>query len=264
MLELSNIKIFNFEAAIRGMRQPFKNTQKSDSMFGLVSEDYFWDNLCDWISDNFSITSDGEYEPVHEFYCDNGIINEDEDAFEYAFIGPNDLELAQRLTKAGSPHNKFLRQILVSFDINAPLYVWKELDTYKVGTVANSESTMHTITKSEFKPSDFSFDGSFYHNNELTIQTGMTILQQQIFLLNILRKHWLEEENPERKKKIWRTIIQMLPSSYMQKRTWTGDYAILRAQVEQREGHRLTEWTDDYLKPLHALPYAENLIFYRG
>ena len=140
----------------------------------------------------------------------------------------------------------------------------KEMDTYKVGTVANSESTMHTIMKREFQPSDFSFDGSFYHNNELRVQTGMTVLQQQIFLLNTLRKHWLEEENADRKKKIWKTIIQMLPSSYMQKRTWTGDYAILRAQVEQREGHRLTEWTEDYLRPLHALPYAENLIFYRG
>ena len=98
----------------------------------------------------------------------------------------------------------------------------------------------------------------------LSLQLHFTVLQQQIFLLNTLRKHWLEEENADRKKKIWKTIIQMLPSSYMQKRTWTGDYAILRAQNEQREGHRLTEWTDDYLRPLHALPYAENLIFYRG
>ena len=263
MVELTNIKVFNLEGAIRGMRQPFKNTTKSDSQFGLSSEDYYYDLVSEWIDENFFIESDEEFECIWNYY-EQAVIDNDEDAIQYALIGPNDLELAQRLAKAGSPHNKFLRQILVSFDINAPLYVWKELDTYKVGTVANSESTMHTIMKSEFKPSDFSFDGSFYHNNELLVQTGMTVLQQQIFLLNTLRKHWLEEENADRKKKIWRTIIQMLPSSYMQKRTWTGNYAILRAQVEQREGHRLTEWTEDYLKPLHALPYAENLIFYRG
>ena len=263
MLELSNIKIFNFEAAIRGMRQPFKNTQKSDSIFGIVSENTYYDIVSDWITDTFFIDSPNEFECVWSYY-EQGILNDDEDAIQYALLGPADLDLAQRLAKAGSPHNKFLRQILVSFDINAPLYWWKEMDTYKVGTVANSESTMHTIMKREFQPYDFSFDGSFYHNNELLVQTGMTVLQQQIFLLNTLRKHWLEEENADRKKKIWKTIIQMLPSSYMQKRTWTGDYAILRAQVEQREGHRLTEWTDDYLRPLHALPYAENLIFYRG
>lgn len=135
------------------------------------------------------------------------------------------------------------------------------MDTYKVGTVADSESTMHTITKKEFEPSDFSFDGSFYHNNELTVQTGMTLLQQDIFILNTLRKHWLNESDEKRKSMIWRTIIQKLPDAYLQTRTWTGNYAILRAQAQQRGHHRLTEWTDDYLKPLHNLPYAENLIF---
>ena len=263
MIELTNIRVFNFEGAIRGMRQPFKSTQKSDSIFGMASDEYYYDILYDWIADTFFIDSPEEFKSVWSYY-DQGILNNDEDVTQYALLGPADLDLAQRLVKAGSSHNKFLRQILVSFDINAPLYWWKEMDTYKVGTVANSESTMHTIMKREFQPSDFSFDGSFYHKNELLVQTGMTVLQQQIFLLNTLRKHWLEEENADRKKKIWKTIIQMLPSSYMQKRTWTGDYAILRAQNEQREGHRLTEWTDDYLRPLHALPYAENLIFYRG
>lgn len=263
MVELTNIRVFNFEGAIRGMRQPFKSTQKSDSIFGMASDEHYYDILYDWIADTFFVDSPKEFGCVWSYY-DQGILNDDEDATQYALLGPADLELAQRLAKAGSPHNKFLRQILVSFDINAPLYWWKEMSTYQVGTVANSESTMHTIMKREFQPSDFSFDGSFYHNNELLVQTGMTVLQQQIFLLNTLRKHWFEEENVDRKKKIWKTIIQMLPSSYMQKRTWTGNYAILRAQDEQREGHRLTEWTDDYLRPLHALPYAENLIFYRG
>ena len=138
------------------------------------------------------------------------------------------------------------------------------MDTYKVATVANSESTMHTIMKRDFKPEDFSFDGSFYNENRLLIQTGMTALQQDIFILNTLRGHWLNETDIETKKKLWKTIIQKLPSSYMQKRTWTGNYAILHAQVNQREGHRLTEWTEDYLASLKTLPYAKNLIFYRG
>ncbi len=123
MVELTNIRVFNFEGAIRGMRQPFKNTQKSDSIFGIASDEYYDDIVSDWITDTFFIDSSDEFECVWSYY-DQGILNlnNDEDAIQYALLGPADLDLAQRLVKAGSPHNKFLRQILVSFDINAPLY----------------------------------------------------------------------------------------------------------------------------------------------
>ena len=121
MVELTNIQVFNFEGAIRGMRQPFKNTQKSDSVFGLASEDTYYDMLSEWINETFFIDCDEEFECIWNYY-DQGTIDYDEDAVVFALIGPADLDLAQRLAKAGSPHNKFLRQILVSFDINAPLY----------------------------------------------------------------------------------------------------------------------------------------------
>lgn len=137
------------------------------------------------------------------------------------------------------------------------------MDTYKVGTTANSESTMHTITKTGFTIDDFSYDESFYNNNDLTIQTGMTVLVQQILLLNKLRDYYLNEKDPIRKKQIWRTIIQMLPSSYMQKRTWSGSYGTLRPLIKQRDGHRLSEWKT-FSDKVKELPYADELIFYKG
>jgi hypothetical protein len=182
---------------------------------------------------------------------------------EINFIGAKDLDLAQRLVKSGSPHDKFLRQIFVSMDINAPLYWWKEMDTYKVGTVADSESTMHTITNNEFVPAMFSFDNSFYHNNNLVVQTGMTLLQQQIFILNKLRKFWLDEKDKKKKEEIWSTIIKALPCSYMQKRTWTANYSICRSIDFQRTGHKLIEWKE-LRDSWRVLPYAEEFIFYRG
>lgn len=133
------------------------------------------------------------------------------------------------------------------------------MDTYKVGTVADSESTMHTITNFDFTPEMFSHDESFYHNNELTVQTGMTLLQQDIFLLNTLRKHFLAEKDVNRKKMIWRTIIQKLPDSYLQQRTWTGNYSILRSLDHQRDGHRLSEW-NVIRKEIKKLPYSKELI----
>lgn len=122
MIELTNIRVFNFEGAIRGMRQPFKSTQKSDSIFGMASDEYYYDIVSDWISETLFIDSPDEFECVCSYYDQGGILNNDRGVLQYALLGPADLDLAQRLVKAGSPHNKFLRQILVSFDINAPLY----------------------------------------------------------------------------------------------------------------------------------------------
>ena len=136
------------------------------------------------------------------------------------------------------------------------------MDTYKVSTVANSESTMHTIMKSEFTIDMFSSDEGFYNDDLLKVQ-GMSALVQDIFLLNVLRRHWLEETDQDRKKMIWRAIIQKLPSAYMQKRTWTGNYRILRSIDQQRENHRLSEW-NTFRDTCRELPYAEDLIFYKG
>lgn len=129
MVELTQIKVFNLEAAFRGMRQPFKNTNKTDSVFGFCSEEAFYSDVVpNFTDENFFIDNDKSYEHINDYYYNNGVVdylyseNDSAEFIEYALIGPNDLELAQRLAKAGSPHNKFLRQILVSFDINAPLY----------------------------------------------------------------------------------------------------------------------------------------------
>lgn len=168
-------------------------------------------------------------------------------------IGPKDLDLAQRLIKAGSPHDKFMRQIFVSMDIKTTIAHWKEIDTYKVGTVANSESTMHTITKRDFTFNDFAY-------NEFSEKTMESIIQD----LNLLRKHYLlEPSGTEDKKKIWRAIIDILPSSYYQTRTWTANYAVLRSIVHQRKGHRLVEWSE-FIEKIHELPYSTELIFYGG
>ena len=137
------------------------------------------------------------------------------------------------------------------------------MDTYKVATVADSESTMHTIANFDFTPEMFAHDESFYHNTELKVQIGMTLLQQDIFLLNTLRKHYLEEKDPQRKKMIWRTIIQKLPDSYLQQRTWSGNYSILRSIEHQRDAHRLSEW-GVFRSIMKSLPYSKELILYKN
>lgn len=241
MLEVTKLEAFNLEGAIRGMRQPFKNTDKSDS--GLTCPH-------------------GEYNMGIEF-CSSCVKPNCSD-IPYFIIGHNDLRIAQGLIKAGSPHDKFMRQIFVSMDINAPLYWWKEMNTYKIGTVANSESTMHTITKSKFSIDNFSYDNSFYNDNTLTTVGGMSLLHQDIFVLNTLCDYHNKEEDPDRKNRLWRTIIQRLPCSYMQKRTWSANYSILHAIVHQRGSHKLTEWSRDLIQNFHDLPYAEELIFYKG
>lgn len=138
------------------------------------------------------------------------------------------------------------------------------MDTYKVGTVANSESTMHTITKFEFTSSMFSSDDSYY--NDPSMRTGankdLTLLQEDINLLNVIREFWLKETDEDKKKKLWKTIIEKLPSAYMQKRTWTGNYRILRSIDEQRDHHKLNEWKI-FRDALRELPYANELIFYK-
>lgn len=163
-------------------------------------------------------------------------------------IGPNDLDLMKRLTKAGSDHRKFLRMIIIYMDITAPLYWWKEYDTYKVGTVANSCSTMHKISDKEFTLDDFSHD----HLAESNIKTLKEIIEK----LNIAREDyiWSKKKNKE----YWWQMIQLLPSSYNQKRTVMMSYEVALHEYFARRNHKLDEW-HRYCDELLKLPYFEIL-----
>lgn len=162
-------------------------------------------------------------------------------------LGENDLSLAVRLRKAGSDHRKFLRQIFVTVDVTAPLYWWKEYDTYKVGTVANSTSTMHKITSAPFELSQFSCD-------QMDEET-LAHMQAVIDYLEILRGKYLETKE----KQYWYDIIQFLPSSYQQMRTCTMNYENLIAIYHSRKNHKLAEW-HVFCDFIRSLPYAKELI----
>ena len=162
-------------------------------------------------------------------------------------IGERDLELMRKLYKAGAEHRKYMRQIMVSMDITAPLYWWKEMDTYKVGTVANSCSTMHTIHKKAFMPEDFShenLEGEYLAHLYLTIR-----------LLNRARERYLDTQD----KKYWWQMIQLLPSSYNQKRTVSFSFENAVSMIHQRTGHKLDEWRE-FVMILRKLPYLVDII----
>lgn len=162
-------------------------------------------------------------------------------------IGEADLDLMKRLFKGGTEHRKYLRQIFVSMDITAPLYWWKEFDTYKVGTVANSCSTMHKIAEKEFTKDDFSFDHlqSFY---------ATTTAMGQITMMNRLRAEYLKTKS----KDAWYEMIQLLPSSYNQRRTVTMNYENVFTIIHQRTGHKLSEWRE-FVEILKDLPYVREI-----
>ena len=217
MIKFECAEVFNIEGAIRGMRNPLNSWDQSDSDFG-VDPAYF-----------------GHPGP---------------------YIGPNDLDLARRLIKAGSDHRKFLRQIFVSVDITAPLYWWKEFDTYKVATVANSCSTMHKIHAKEIEVSDFSFE-----DFDLEDVGGVQLAVHDLFInvvadCEYLRKKYLETKD----RKYWRALIQLLPESYNQKRTVTLNYETLRNIYGSRRGHKLSEWSVGFMNWIKSLPYSEELI----
>lgn len=180
-------------------------------------------------------------------------------------IGDNDLKLAQKLADAGPVHGKFLRMIIVSCDITAPLYWWKEYDTYKVGTVCNSCSTMHKIADKEFTPDDFSHEHllneEYFENSDELSDLVMpeTILEIVISTLNIFRDRYKEckqKGNMTQAKIFWWQMIQLLPSSYNQRRTVQMNYAVLRNMYEYRKDHKLDEWRE-YCGWIEGLPYSE-------
>lgn len=230
MINIDTIEVSGFEGAIKGMRNPFKNREKSDS---------------GWAQSEAS------------------------DTFVYE-IGPKDLELCQKLLRAGGDDDsKFMRYIHVQVDVNAPLYWWKEMDTYKVSTVANSESTMHTIMKREITMDDFSWetlDGTVLYDCDGEQMTQQEWAKGTIDFLNHIRERYVravERKDPQ-SCIIWKQLIQMLPSSYMQKRTVDLNYQTLRRIFFARRHHKLTEWSggNGFCGWIKTLPYAEELITY--
>lgn len=185
----------------------------------------------------------GMRNPLNSWHLSDSIIEGD-----LYLLGNNDLTLMKKLRKAGTDHRKYLRMIGVSVDITAPLYLWKEFDTYKTGTVANSCSTMHKIMAKPFEVEDFSME----HLSMYTTQ----VFQQTIDTLNALRELYLEESSKE----VWYQVIQLLPSSYNQKRTVTLNYEVLNNMYHSRKNHKLDEWSKDFCKWVETLPYAKELI----
>ena len=244
MIKFENTEVMGWEAAIRGMRNPMNSWEKSDSEY-----------MVDFIDDSVWPHETRHYD---------------------VFVGSNDMDVMKRLRNAGTDHRKFMRMITVYVDITAPLYWWKEFDTYKVGTVANSCSTMHKIHAKEFTLEDFSCEhlirdykqDCFIDEDEYDgPRNSLDILNGIINMLNKARDLYLETKD----KKYWWQMIQLLPSSYNQKRTVMMNYEVLANIYKSRKDHKLDEWAKNDLGErndgtphmigfcnwINTLPYSE-------
>lgn len=249
-MKFENTEVWGFQAALRGMRNPKNSWNKNDT---IIYDDDTWTGTQNG-------KSLGDNTPM------------------MVYIGPNDMKLAQTLIKAGPEHRKFLRQIFVTVDITAPLYFFKEFDTYKIGTTANSTSTMHKLTSKEISLDCFEIDdfdpnliyyqikNSPYSSMDGENTTGI-LADLLIEQLQFLRQKYLETKD----KKYWKELVRWLPCGWLQTRTWSANYEVIRSMCQQRRGHKLNEWSglDDNTKPnfiawAHTLPYAEEFIFYDG
>lgn len=219
MLKIKNVEIHGWEPSIRGMRNPKNSWKKSDSEFVATDGDHH--DIC------------GNFGPRYGSY-----------GWEEVSIGENDLNLMTTLRDAGTDHRKFMRMIVVYMDVTAPLYWWKEYDTYKVGTVANSCSTMHKIAEKEFTLDDFSC--------EHLIGIAKDDLYGTTSVLNHFRKLYLQSKD----KKYWWQMIQLLPSSYNQRRTIMLNYEVLANIYKSRRNHKLDEW-HTFCDLIESLPYSE-------
>ena len=220
-MKFENTEVWGFEHAIRGMRNPKESWNKSDSE---------WETHIDY--------------------------NKDEVYTKFA-IGKNDLRLAQSLIKASSEHRKFLRQIFVSVDITAPLYWWKEMDTYKVGTTANSTSTMHKLASTPITMDCFEMDD---FDNYVTV-TNNNFDQDCINFIwgDVIRicEELRQKYNETKDKRYWKELIRLLPESWLQKRTVTMNYENVLNMIRQRKNHKLTEWSKSFIDWAFSLPYAK-------
>ena len=230
MIKIEHVETLGWEAAIRGMRNPMNSWEKSDSEWCLIGTP----------GTNQAVAND-KY--LREKYC----------------IGNNDIDLMKRLCNAGTDHRKFMRMITVYMDITAPLYWWKEFDTYKVGTVANSCSTMHKIADKEFTLEDFSCEHLITREKPLVEgvdavepPNAIWLMNRTIQTLNQYRNLYLQAKD----KKYWWQMIQLLPSSYNQRRTVMVNYEVLANMYKSRRNHKLDEWID-FCAEIERLPYSE-------
>lgn len=221
MIKVENINVWGWEHAIRGMRNPMNSWEKSDSY------------ICD---------------AEHCRQCPIPVGKRNCNQPDGYIIGANDLSLMQKLYKAGTEHRKFMRQIFISMDVVAPLYWWKELDQYKIGVVTDSCSTMHKIHSKKFEFDDFSHE-------KITSLHSKRLMKDAIMELNILR----DEYNRTKSKDVWYQMIQLLPSSYDQRRTLTMNYEVAATIIRQRTGHKLDEW-NQFVKVLKGLPYMAEIM----
>ena len=218
-ITFEHTEVLGWEHAIRGMRNPMNSWERSDS---------------------HCVHCMG-FDPAAERDCESCDV----------YIGPNDHDLMMRLVKGGPVHAKYRRMITVYVDVTAPLYWWKEFDTYKVGTVANSCSTMHKIHAKEFTLEDFSCEHLLEKEDDM-LWSAQNILDEVIMGLNHYRQKYLETKD----KKYWWQMIQLLPSSYNQKRTVMLNYEVLANIYKSRKDHRLDEWRE-FCKWIEGLPYSE-------
>lgn len=282
-MKFQNVKVYNFEGALRGMRNPKNSWHLSDSFFGLadmetteadyiVAEKWVQKDYPDYPMEE-NPEAERLYEVTDDWLLANGVLERDEynSIANCAFIGPNDMHLAQTLIKSGPEHRKFLRQIMVCVDITAPLYWWKEFDTYKVGTVANSTSTMHKLTSKPITLDCFEIDDLAEMDMIIPIVgSEITLEQAKNAIIDIcegLRQKYLETKD----KKYWKELVRWLPNGWQQTRTVTMTYENLLAMCSksQRRFHKLTEWsgdgedfvTESFIKFARKLPYAQEFIF---
>lgn len=203
-MEFEKTEVFNFEGALRGMRNPMNSWSRADSK-----------------------EENGKF-----------------------VIGEKDLDLAQRLIKAGGEHRKFLRQIFVSVDITAPMFWWSEFDTYKISTVSNSTSKMHKLASTPITRE------CFEHPESMS--------EEIINICESLRNDYNSEKDPENKKIIFETLVANLPCGWLQKRTITMNYENVRNMIKQRKNHKLSEWRNDFISWAKTLPYAEEFLFFEN
>jgi hypothetical protein len=245
-LKIENVDVYGFEAAIRGMRSPMNSWDKSDS----------YDNTGYLFEEDFNEDKENGLLPKEAVYTDSFT-----PGAKCFVVGENDLKLMTNLSKAGDDHGKFLRMINVTLDITAPLYWWKEFDTYKVGTVCNSCSTMHKIHSKEFTLDDFSHEHLYgicdypmllkFNDSQLTFESSpLGCLEIIVGQLNHFRERFLDTKD----KFFWWQMIQLLPSSYNQRRTVQLNYQVLKSMYHARKNHKLDEWRE-FCKWCETLPY---------
>lgn len=200
----------------------------------------------------------GMRNPMNSWSTSDSLVSVNRNGKSEFVLGNNDQTLMRRLYRAGTEHRKYLRQIMVSFDITAPLYWWKEFDTYKVGTVANSCSTMHKISAKKFEPEDFSYEHIFIFKDENSKERDYTATNAFTVVVDALN-HFRDLYVETKDKDYWWQMIQLLPTSYNQKRTVTMNYENVVSMIKQRTGHKLDEW-NEFVQILRDLPYVKEII----